>query len=139
MLYSLLSMSCWYSELFPKFAQNHKEGAPLSVLLRCIDIVLLFTTKPTHHCNGICSCDGMCSVCGVNFPLGLWRVEKCCHWEHKLNSQAHFKAGMLRQSPGNHIIFHIKSTEIPISVICQFSAKKKKKSWSRNCRVSHPH
>lgn len=137
--------ACWaWAAGIVSYSQNlHRiiNGVLLSILLQCIDIVLLFPTKPTHQCNGICSCDGICSVWWVNFPSALSRAEKCGHWEHKLNSQAHFKAGLLRQSPDNPFDNFISN---PQKYKSQWSArflqeKKKKKIPGAGIAVSHPH
>lgn len=72
--------ACWaWAAGIVSYSQNlHRiiNGVLLSILLQCIDIVLLFPTKPTHQCNGICSCDGIRSVWWVNFPSALSRAEK---------------------------------------------------------------
>lgn len=66
------------------------------------DYGLFFTqrhTTATQCRNGNLSDDCIRPVCWVNHPSALVRAEKCGRqalWEHKLNSQAHLKGGMLR-------------------------------------------
>lgn len=76
-----------------------------------VDYGFFFTQRhatATQCRNGNLSDDGIRPVCSVNRPSALLRAEKCGRqalWEHKLNSQAHFKGGMLRDrlqtSPSN--------------------------------------
>lgn len=85
--------------------------------------------EATKCCNGYLSDDGIRPVCSVNRPSAPLRAEKCGRqalWEHKLNSQAHFKGRRVeRQTPDEPLkLFHIKSTDIQIStMICQVSAE----------------
>ena len=77
--------------------------------------------------NGYLSVDAIRPVCLIAH-LHPWGAEKCGRhslWEHKLNSQSHFKGRHIeRQTPDEPLKqFHVKSTDIQIStMICQVSA-----------------
>lgn len=85
--------------------------------------------EATKFCNGYLSHDGIRPVCWVNRPSAPSGAERCGQqalWEHKLNSQAHFKGRHVeRQTPDEPLKqFHVKSTDIQIStMICQVSAE----------------
>lgn len=126
--------------------ENYMDDTNAFCLLHVFEDYGFFFTqrhiKATQYCNSNLCNDGIRPVCSVNRPSALLGAEKWGRhtlWEHKLNSQAHFKAGMLRERDSRWasqtVSFQIhRHTNLhhDLPSFCRIH-------WSRNSRISHSH